>query len=148
MDTRLGERNDPYAYGKLKQDELVASYSASHGLRYVTVRPGVVIGPGKPRINGRVGHDAFGVFLHLGLGNQMPFTLVDNCADAIVLAGLTPGVEGQAFLIVDDDLPTSREFLRRYKKRVKRFLTIPMPYRAYYVLSSLSNAIPNGRRAR
>ena len=64
----------------------------------------------------------------------MPFTLVDNCADAIVLAGLTPGVEGQAFLIVDDDLPTSREFLRRYKKRVKRFLTVPMPYTAYYLL--------------
>ena len=70
LDAKLGHRNDPYAYGKLKQDELVASYAASHGLRYVTVRPGVVIGPGKPRINGRVGHDAFGVFLHLGLGTK------------------------------------------------------------------------------
>ena len=74
LDAQAGPPHDPYAYAKLKQDELVAPYAASHGLPYVTVRPGVVIGPGKPRINGRVGHGAFGVFLHLGLGNEMPFT--------------------------------------------------------------------------
>jgi nucleoside-diphosphate-sugar epimerase len=137
IDSRLPERHDPYAYAKAKQDELVAAYGRSHGLRFVTVRPGLVIGPGKPRIPGRVGHDTFGVFLHLGLGNEMPFTYVDNCADAIVLAGLTPGVDGQVFIVVDDDRPTSREYLRRFKQRVGRFRTIAMPYRAYYLLNFL-----------
>jgi nucleoside-diphosphate-sugar epimerase len=84
-----------------------------------------------------VGSDTFGVFLHLGLGNEMPFTFVENCADAIVLAGLTPGVEGQVFIVVDDDRPTSREYLRRYKQRVGRFRTIPVPYRVYYLLNFL-----------
>jgi nucleoside-diphosphate-sugar epimerase len=137
IDSRLAERHDPYAYAKAKQDELVATYRLTHGLPYVTVRPGFVIGPDRPRIPGRVGSDTFGVFLHLGLGNEMPFTFVENCADAIVLAGLTPGVEGQVFIVVDDDRPTSQEYLRRYKHRVGRFLTIPVPYRVYYLLNFL-----------
>ena len=59
---------------------------------------------------------AFGIFLHLGGSNPIPFTYVDNCADAIVLAGLTPGVDGEVFNVVDDNLPTSRQFLRLYKQ--------------------------------
>ena len=34
------------------------------------------------------GIDTFGVFLHLGGSNTIPFTYVDNCAEAIALAGL------------------------------------------------------------
>ena len=33
-----------------------------------------------------VGIGTFGVFLHLGGSNTIPFTYVDNCAEAIVLA--------------------------------------------------------------
>lgn len=137
LDRKLAERHDPYAYAKAKQDDLVISYGRDHQLPYVIVRPGFVIGPGKPNIPGRVGHRTFGVFLHLGLGNEMPFTYVDNTADAIVAAGLAPGVEGEVFIVVDDDRPTSREYLRRYKKSVGRFLSVPMPYPAYKSLNHL-----------
>lgn len=121
------ERFDAYGYGKLKQDELVAEYGKRYNLPYVIVRPGAVFGPGKPKLTGRVGIDTFGFLLHLGGSNPLPLTYVDNCAEAIVLAGLKPGVEGEIFNVVDDDAPTSKEFLRAYKKQTGVF-SLSMPY--------------------
>jgi len=137
VDRELAERHDPYAYGKAKQDEVVLEYARTRSLPYVIVRPGLTIGPGKAKIPGRVGIDTFGVFLHLGLGNRMPFTYVDNCAEAIVLAGLRKGIEGEVINIVDDDLPRSSTFLRRYKKQVRRFASVPIPYRLFYLFNYL-----------
>ena len=122
------ERFDAYGFGKLKQEELVQEYGRERKLPYVNVRPGAVFGPGKPGLSGRVGINTFGFFVHLGGPNRLPLTFVDNCAEAIVLAGLKPGVEGEIFNIVDDDLPTSTEFLRAYKKRVGPFFSLRVPY--------------------
>lgn len=130
-------RYDPYAYSKAWQDNLVRKYAREMGIPYVIVRPGVVFGPGKPRIPGRVGIGTFGIFMHIGHGNRMPLTYVDNCAEAIALAGLVPGIESEEFLIVDDNLPTSRQFLRGYKNRARRFASIPVPYHAFYLFSLL-----------
>jgi len=135
IDTQLVERFDPYAYGKAKQDEIVREYGSKHGLHYVIVRPGITFGPGKTKIPGRVGTDTFGVFPHLGLGNRMPLTYVENCAEAMVLAGLTPGIEGEELNVVDDDLPRSREFLRQYKRKVRRIRTFPVPYSIFYLFN-------------
>jgi len=125
---------DAYCYAKVKQDELVQEYGLKKNLPYVIVRPGSVYGPGKSQITGRIGVDTFGIFLHLGGGNQIPFTYVENCADAIVLAGMIPGVEGEVFNIVDDELPTSRRFLYRYKHEVRRFPSVYVPKICSYLL--------------
>ena len=130
-------RGEAYCYAKVKQDELVREYGRKHGIPYVLVRPGAVYGPGTTGITGRVGTGAFGVFLHLGGSNVMPFTYVDNCADAIVLAGIRNGVDGEVLNVVDDDLPTSRQFLRLYKRHVRPFRSIPVPRVASYVLCAL-----------
>jgi nucleoside-diphosphate-sugar epimerase len=130
-------RGDAYCFAKVRQDELVTEYGKRFGLPYVTVRPGYVLGPDKEGISSRVGIDTFGVFLHLGGRNTMPFTYVDNCADAIALAGLTRGIEGETFNVVDDDLPSSRQFLRLYKKNVRRFTSLYVPHAVSYVLCYL-----------
>jgi len=109
------ERFDAYCFGKLKQEELVRQYGEKRKLPFVILRPGAVFGPGKKALSGRVGIDTFGFFIHLGGDNQLPLTFVDNCADAIVLAGLKPGVDGEIFNVVDDNLLTSEEFLSAYK---------------------------------
>jgi nucleoside-diphosphate-sugar epimerase len=129
-------RQDPYGYGKLKQEQMVERYSQEWGVPYVTLRPGAVYGPGKRGLSGRIGIDTFGVFLHLGGSNQIPLTYVDNCAEAIVLAGLVPGVEGQAFNVVDDELPTSRAVLRAYKRYAGSFAALPVPYPVAWLLSA------------
>ena len=137
VESHMSERHEPYTYGKAKQDEILLEYARQHNVPYVLVRPSVVFGPGKAKITDRIGSDLFGVFLHKGLGNRIPLTYVDNCADAIVLAGLKKGIEGQVFNITDDDLPTSREFLRLYKRNVRRFFSIPVPYTVWYSFCSL-----------
>jgi nucleoside-diphosphate-sugar epimerase len=128
-------RAEPYCYGKIKQELLVARYARDHGLPCTTVRLGVVFGPGKRAIPGRVGIDSPGIFLHLGGRNRLPLLYVDNCADALVASATAPGLDGKVFNVVDDDLPTSGEFLGLVKRRVGWFRSIRVPYRAFYVLN-------------
>jgi nucleoside-diphosphate-sugar epimerase len=133
VERQFVERYEPYAFAKAKQDELVMEYGRKFNIPYVIVRPGAVYGPGKNQITARVGIDTFGIFLHLGGSNKIPLTYVDNCADAIVLAGIKKGVEGEVFNIVDDNLPTSRQFLKMYKKIVGHFRSIYIPYSMFYL---------------
>ena len=130
-------RGEAYCFAKTKQEELVTEYGTQQGIPYVHIRPGAVYGPGNLGITGRVGIGTFGIFLHLGGSNQIPLTYVDNCADAIVLAAITPGVDSEAFNVVDDNLPTSRHFLRLYKRRVKRFRSLYIPKPVSYFLCYL-----------
>lgn len=125
---------DAYSFAKVKQDEIVSEYGKKYGIPYVIVRPGSVFGPGKTGMTGRVGIDSFGLFLHLGGSNRIPFTYIDNCADAIVLSGVIKGVEGEVFNVVDDDLPSSRAFLRLYKRNVKKFPSLYVPGPVSYML--------------
>ena len=137
-ESSVGEADgDAYTFAKMKQDDLVLEYGRGFGVPYVIVRPGSVFGPGKTAITGRVGIDTFGLFMHMGGSNRIPLTYVDNCADAIVLAGVAPGVEGEVFNVVDDDLPSSRQFLRQYKRNVKRIRSVYVPRPAGYVLCRL-----------
>jgi nucleoside-diphosphate-sugar epimerase len=137
VETHPALRGDAYSFAKIKQDELVAEYGKKFGVPYVIVRPGHVYGPGNEAITGRVGIGTFGLFLHLGGSNTIPLTYVDNCADAIALAGLTRAVDGEVFNVVDDDLPSSRQFLRLYKRNVKRFRSLYVPHVVSYALCYL-----------
>ena len=137
VETQPELRGEAYCFAKVKQDEILAEYGKKFAIPYVTVRPGYVIGPGKSFITGRVGIGSFGIFLHLGGSNKIPFTYVDNCADAIALAGLKKGIEGEVFNVVDDNLPSSRQYLRQYKRNVRRFRSLYVPHVLSYVLCYL-----------
>jgi nucleoside-diphosphate-sugar epimerase len=130
------ERFSAYCFGKLKQERLVEEYGLKEKLPYVIMRPGYVFGPGKSELSGRVGINSFGFFVHLGGSNELPLTFVDNCAEAIVLAGLKPDVEGEIFNVVDDESKSSHEFLREYKK-AKPFCSIRIPYPLAYAMCFL-----------
>src|ERR1700723_4692517 len=129
-------RGEAYCFAKVRQEQLVSEYGKKTGIPYVFVRPGSVYGA-KGDITGRVGITAFGPFLHLGGSNTIPFTYVENCAEAIVLAGLVKGVDGEVFNVVDDDLPSSRQFLRLYKKSARNFKSIYVPHAVSYALCYL-----------
>ncbi len=131
------ERFDAYGFGKLKQEELVREYGQTKRLPYVIVRPGAVFGPGKPALSGRIGINTFGFFMHLGGSNRLPLTFVENCAEAIVLAGLTPGINGEIFNVVDDEPLTSRRFLAAYKKKTNGFFSVGVPYSLAYGMSAV-----------
>lgn len=131
---KSSDRGEAYCFAKVKQDEMVVECCKRLGVPYAIVRPGYVYGPGNPPIPGRVGIGTFGIFLHLGGSNTLPLTYVDNCAEAIALVGLRAGTSGEVFNVVDDDLPTSRKFLRQYKKNVKKFASIYVPHALSFFL--------------
>ena len=121
------ERFDAYGFGKLKQEEIVREYAKRYGLPCVTLRPGYVFGAGKQELNGRVGIKTFGPFIQVNGSNLLPLTYIDNCAEAIVLAGVTPGIDGEVLNIVDDGLLTGRQFLKALKV-AKHFRPVRVPY--------------------
>jgi nucleoside-diphosphate-sugar epimerase len=137
VETRPEVRGEAYCFAKCRQDDIVMQYGRERGLPYVIVRPGTVYGPGNLGIPGRVGINTFGPFLHLGGSNSIPLTYVDNCADAIALAALKQGVDGEVFNVVDDNLPSSRQFLRLYKRNVRRFRSLYVPKAISYAFCSL-----------
>jgi nucleoside-diphosphate-sugar epimerase len=130
-------RGEAYCFAKVKQEQFVREHCRKSGLPHVILRPGYVYGPGKQALTDRVGINTFGVFLHLGGSNTIPLTYVDNCAEAIALAGLTVGVDGEVFNVVDDDLPSSRQLLRLYKANVRRFRSLYIPHALSYALCYL-----------
>lgn len=121
-------KRDAYSYVKYKQEMLFWSYFKKYGLPLVVIRPGVIYGEGASEFSPRVGLKLFRYFLHLGNGNLLPLTYISNCAEAIVLAGEVPGIEGQVFNVVDDGLITSKEYLRMYKKNVRKIRSLSIPY--------------------
>jgi nucleoside-diphosphate-sugar epimerase len=137
IDEHPERRGDAYGFAKLKQDQIVIEYWKKYAIPYVIVRPGAVYGPGKEAITGRVGIDTFGIFMHLGGSNKIPLTYVDNCAEAIVLAGVMKGIDGEVFNVVDDDLPSSSRFLSLYKRNVQHFKSIYVPHALSYFLCYL-----------
>ena len=127
MENRPGER-DVYSYTKLRQEQMFWEYSSRFPFELVVMRPGVIYGPGGGHFSNRVGLSLFGRFVHLGGSNLLPLTYVDNCAEAIVVAALAPQAAGQIYNVVDDDLPTSRQYLKLYQKQVKPVRAVPIPY--------------------
>jgi nucleoside-diphosphate-sugar epimerase len=131
------QRRDTYSQAKLRQEKLFRAYQEKHGFPLVVVRPGVIYGPGGTPISSRVGLTVPGLFLHLGGRNLLPLTYVDNCAEAIVVAGERGASDGQAYNVVDDDLPTCTDYLRRYQREVRALRTVRLPYPVSQALSWL-----------
>ena len=118
------ERRDPYTYAKLKQEQLLQS----SGLPYVIVRPGMVYGEGGSPLSTRVGLRFGPLFLHLGGRAWLPMTYVENCAEAIALAGLKECSAGEIINVVDDEIMRANAYRRSYSRRVKKLRVVPVPY--------------------
>jgi nucleoside-diphosphate-sugar epimerase len=129
-------RSDAYSFGKIKQDDVVIQYGKENGIPYAILRPGVVFGPGRAgSILGRSGVDSFGFFMHITGRYRIPLTYVDNCAEAIICAGLVEGIDGEVFNVVDDNVPRSGALVRAVKKNLGRFFSVRVPYPLFYLFS-------------
>ena len=129
------EKRDPYSYSKWRQEKLFWEYRERYRFPLVVLRPGVIYGPGGAAMSSRVGISVFGLFLHLGGSNLLPLTYVDNCADAICVAAGHERSDGEVYNVVDDDLPTSKQFLTRYRRRVRPIKYLRVPYPALRTIS-------------
>lgn len=128
------ERRDAYSYAKWRQEKLFREYHERYRFPLVVLRPGVIYGAGGTAISARVGISAMGRFLNFGGGNVLPLTYVENCAEAIVVAG-RDAPSGAVYNVVDDDLPTCRAYLREYCRQVRPLKSVRVPYPALQLLS-------------
>jgi nucleoside-diphosphate-sugar epimerase/peptidoglycan/xylan/chitin deacetylase (PgdA/CDA1 family) len=131
------ERRDHYSYSKLRQEQLFWEYQQRNGFELVVLRPGVIYGSNGAHFSNRVGLTIAKCQLHFGGNNLLPLSYVDNCAEAVVVAGIHPCAAGQAYNVHDDDLPTCRQYLRAYRKNVSNIRSISIPYFGVQLLSSL-----------
>jgi nucleoside-diphosphate-sugar epimerase len=129
------EWRDPYSHAKIRQERLFWEQRERLGHPMVVLRPGVIYGPGGTALPSRVRIQFPGLFLHLGGRNTLPLSYLDNCAEAIVIAARHPQADGEAYNVIDDDLPSSREYLRRYRREVRRLRMLAVPYSMLVLIS-------------
>jgi nucleoside-diphosphate-sugar epimerase len=90
-----------YSRSKLAADRL-ALWEAAHGAPVVVLRPGLLYGPGRRPPLARQSFSRGGLKLLLARQQyRLPFSYVDNVADAAVLALNAPNAVGRAFTVVD-----------------------------------------------
>jgi len=131
------EQRDIYSFSKIRQESVAWEVRDQLGLPLVVVRPGVIYGPGRSLVTSRVGLSLGPLLIRMGGGQPLPYTYVDNCAAAIVRAGLTPNIEGEIFNVVDDNLPTGRNIVRLLRKNGIPLRSIWIPRGLIGPLSSL-----------
>ena len=131
------EWRDHYSCSKLHQEQLFSEYQRRNGFELVVLRPGVIYGPGGGHFSNRVGLTIGSWQLHFGGNNLLPLSYVDNCAEAVVVAGTYRAAAGQVYNVLDGDLPTCGEYLRAYRKYVLNIRFISVPYFAVKLLSSM-----------
>jgi nucleoside-diphosphate-sugar epimerase len=128
---------DPYTYSKVAQEQAAREFAGAHGLPLVIVRPGVIFGPGRGVLSSRVGLQFGTLLIRMGGRQTLPYTYVDNCAAAIRQAGFAPGIDGEALNIVDDDLPTAAQLVRRLARRRRKPRSVWVPGACIGPLSGL-----------
>ena len=131
------EWRDHYSHAKLRQERLFWEYQQRNGFELVVLRPGVIYGPGCGHFSNRVGLTIGKWQLHFGGSNLLPISYVDNCAEAVVIAGTHHRAAGQVYNVHDNDLPTCRGYLRAYRKHVMDIRSISVPYFGVQLISAM-----------
>ena len=134
-DPQLEQRN-LYARSKATCEEVLMRMHEEEGLPLVIVRPGIVIGRGGPLQHWGIGRwQGAGAVKIWGKGeNVLPFVLVDDCADGLVLAGTKPGIEGQSFNLIGEPMLSARGYFDTIKERTGAGINVaPGSIPAYYV---------------
>ena len=131
-------KRDLYSHTKLRQEQLFHEYEEKLGFELVCDPARHNLRTWRRPLSGRVGLNLFGCFLHLGGSNLLPLTYVENCAEAIVVAETCRRTSaGKAYNVHDDDLPTSRQYLRLYKRHVRNVRSVRVPYFGLLILSHM-----------
>ncbi len=129
------ERRDPYCFSKVHQELLFQRYRQRRSFDLVILRSGVMYGEGGNMLPSRIGFAVGPLLIHVGGRNRLPLTYVENCADAIGLAAQGGDFPEGVYNVTDDDLPTSSDYLRRYRSGVGQLFSVRIPLLVADVLS-------------
>ncbi len=126
------ELRDEYARTKIIQEGLYCDFGDQPGNRVTILRPGMIYGPDN-LWHALLGAELGPRFLRIGSKATLPLTYVENCAQAIVdaaeaLVSQPDELDGQVINIVDDDLPTQREYAEQVAARIDTPPTVSVPW--------------------
>ena len=121
------QQRDVYAQVKLLQENIFRRFEQENGGRVTIIRPGMIYG------RDHLWNACLGVkvsdrlWVRIGANAQIPLTYVENCAEAIILAGEREQAIGETLNIVDNDLPTQKIYANKLRQLMPRSLyTIPI----------------------
>jgi len=154
LDTDPGRR-DEYARTKLIQEELYRDHAHKAGNHVVVLRPGMVYGRDN-LWHALLGAEIGPLVLRIGSRATLPLTYAENVADAMVLAAEQIGggsgrLDGQIINIVDDRLPTQKQYIAAIADVAEAPRSLPVPWPAMQFATELldrGNELIIGGRAK
>lgn len=125
-------RRDEYARTKLIQERLYRRFGADDANKMVIIRPGMIYGPDE-LWHALLGAELGPLFLRIGSKATLPMIYVENCADALLLAAERldqdpDEIDGEVINLVDDDLPTQREYIDAVSQVIEPPKSISVPW--------------------
>jgi nucleoside-diphosphate-sugar epimerase len=112
-DSPLRSEPNPYSRTKVAGELLLGRMIRDEGAPVTIVRPGWIYGPGDTASFGRFANmTANGQMIVIGSGrNHVPLAYVDDVAAGMLLASQAERAAGRAYLLLNDEAVTQREFL-------------------------------------
>jgi nucleoside-diphosphate-sugar epimerase/predicted dehydrogenase len=117
----------PYSRSKVENEKRLMALHRSQQLPVVIFRPGVVLGVGGSPYHWGIAAWPYTSVCNLwGDGeNKLPIVLVDDVADALVLALDKPGIDGQSYNLVSKPCISANEYLDEMERaagiKLRRF---------------------------
>ncbi len=138
-----GFDRDEYAQTKLVQERLVRQFGDA-GNEVTILRPGVIWGTDN-WFTARIGMSAGERrWVKFGGSQILPLTYVENCAEALVLAAEKSEAIGQTLNVIDDEMPSVRQYCRRVPPRLS-----PVPkthYVPYWFMRAFAGSVAGFNR--
>jgi nucleoside-diphosphate-sugar epimerase/predicted dehydrogenase len=148
LDPKSTTRNN-YARSKAACEALLLDMHKTKGLPVVIFRPGIVIGAGCPPAHWGVGmfqSETRVQFWGDGL-NKLPFVLVEDVVEALVLAMDREGIDGQTFLLTDEPLLSGQEYVEIISRESgTKIRAEPTPIWEFYIGDVIKEAAKHAIR--
>jgi nucleoside-diphosphate-sugar epimerase len=123
-DPLAATKRPDYSRGKALSEDVLMELHLQHNLPVCILRPGIVVGDGGVPFHSGLGifnQDRYCIGWNKGT-NPLPFVLVDDVAQAIILALDKEGTEGKAYNVVGDVLLTGKEYIEALASALGRDL--------------------------
>ena len=145
LDSNMKNRN-LYARSKATCEALLMDMYKQSNFPVTIFRPGVVIGKGCPPAHWGVGmFQSESRVQFWGSGeNKLPLVLVEDVADALVLALGKPGIAGQTFLLTDEPFLSGRDYVEIVSKTCgTKLRAVPTPIWKFFVIDAFKEGAKN-----
>ena len=145
LDSNMKNRN-LYARSKATCEALLLDMYKQSSFPVTIFRPGVVIGKGCPPAHWGVGmFQSESRVQFWGTGeNKLPLVLVEDVADALVLALGIPDIAGQTFLLTDEPFLSGRDYVDIVSKTCgTKMRADPTPIWKFFVIDAFKEGAKN-----